>query len=251
MPFSSFPSRGPLLQESTPDMALECLKRLPIFRTHPREALLRWWPFFYESLFTQESVLFYEGDLPDPQKSKLYFILEGAGTLLKHSTEGEGVVFRLLSEGDFFGLTNALTHAPYPFTARVQAHTRVLSLYEEDLRQMVNEAPSLGLDFSLQLGQLLWLRYETHNQVLKKTEARLAKLLLYHFHKTGVHQTDQGWMLNTLLPHHYLASMLGISYEESVRTLSRLRRQFKCIHYKRGGHMLISDLEELKRLSYH
>jgi hypothetical protein len=67
--------------------------------------------------------------------------------------------------------------------------------------------------------------------------------------RDGHEETPAGQQLKILLPHNYIASMTGIAYEESVRIVSRLRKQYNCIQYLRGGKIIITNLKQLKELA--
>ena len=99
------------------------------------------------------------------------------------------------------------------------------------------------------LGEVLWFNYETHNQVVKKTDARVSKIIMYHFRRDGATDTPDGKLLNINLPHDYIASMTGIAYEESVRIISRLKKNYGCINYLRGGKIVVTDLDKLTELA--
>jgi hypothetical protein len=61
--------------------------------------------------------------------------------------------------------------------------------------------------------------------------------------------TPEGKLLNIQLPHDYIASMTGIAYEESVRIISRLKKNYGCINYLRGGKIVITNLDKLSELA--
>ncbi|MCA9798008.1 MAG: Crp/Fnr family transcriptional regulator [Cyanobacteria bacterium HKST-UBA06] len=203
-------------------------------------------PFFYESKYDKETVIFYEQDLPQDNGYRIYFVAEGCVKLVKYSSEGESTIVRLASIGEFFGVTSALSDSPHPFSAEALTNASVLSIHVDDFRRITQQYPAIALDMISAMGKVLWFNYATHNQVVKKSEARVAKIILYHLKRDGAADMEDGLQLKIHLPHDYIASMTGIAYEESVRIISRLKKQHECIQYMRGGRIIITNLSELR-----
>jgi CRP/FNR family transcriptional regulator len=206
-------------------------------------------PCFHETSFDKETVIFYERDLASETGSKIYFVLKGCVKLVKYSSDGESTIVRLASVGEFFGATGALTNNPLPFSAEALTNTHVVYIDRDTFVALVEKFPRIALNMVVALGQVLWFNYETHNQVVKKTDARVSKILLYHLKRDGYEETPDGRLLKIQLPHDYIASMTGIAYEESVRIISRLKKNFGCINYLRGGKIVITDVSKLKELA--
>lgn len=223
--------------------------RIPLFKDLSPVALQTIAPLFYETTYGKETVIFYEQDLPSKTGSRIYFVVEGCVKLVKYSSDGESTIVRLASVGEFFGVTGALTNQAYPFSAEALTDTTVLYLNQENFKQLVSQFPDVALNMICAMGQVLWFNYATHNQVVKKSEARVAKIIMYYLKRDGGEQTPEGLQLKIQLPHDYIASMTGIAYEESVRIISRLKKQYTCIQYLRGGKILVTDLETLKKVA--
>lgn len=204
---------------------------------------------FYEASFDKETVIFYERDLPGDTGSKIYFVLKGCVKLVKYSSDGESTIVRLCSVGEFFGVTGTLTDKPMPYSAEALTDTTVLYIEKSNFLKIVERFPQISLGMLVALGEVLWFNYETHNQVVKKTDARVSKILLYHFKRDGFMDTPEGKLLNIHLPHDYIASMTGIAYEESVRIISRLKKTHGCINYLRGGKIVITNLDKVTELA--
>lgn len=225
------------------------LSKISAFESLTDEQLQIIAPFFYESRYDKETVIFYEQDLPQDNGYRLYFVIEGCVKLVKYSSEGESTIVRLASVGEFFGATSALSDLPHPFSAEALTNSTILSIHKDDFRRVVQQFPFIALDMLCAMGKVLWFNYATHNQVVKKSEARVAKIILYHLKRDGYSDTDEGMQLKIQLPHDYIASMTGIAYEESVRIISRLKKQHACIQYMRGGRIIITNLDELKTVA--
>jgi CRP-like cAMP-binding protein len=231
------------------DQVLETLRKINLFKSLSESDLEDIAPHFFECHFDKETTIFHEMDLPSESGRRVYFILEGCVKLVKYSTDGESTIVRLAAGGEFFGVTGALTNKPLPFSAVAFTDTNMITISEQHFREVFAKHPELGMEMIVALGEVLWFNYETHNQVVKKTDARVAKILLYHLNRDGSNPVPEGDQLKLNLPHSYIASMTGIAYEESVRIISRLRKQHRCIIYLRGGKIIITNLDRLKELA--
>ena len=238
----------PVSLENKSDLIAK-FRKSPLFESLSDRDLENVAPWFYEASYDKETVVFYERDLPGDTGSKIYFVLNGCVKLVKYSTDGESTIVRLVSVGEFFGVTGALTDKPMPYSAEALMDTTVMYIEKSHFIRLVEQFPQVALGMVTALGQVLWFNYETHNQVVKKTDARVSKILLYHYKRDGATDTPDGKLLNIQLPHDYIASMTGIAYEESVRIISRLKKNYGCINYLRGGKIVITDLEKLSELA--
>ncbi len=235
---------------------LSKLHRIPLFKDLDGAGLLEFQTAFTQSAYPKETIIFYEQDLPERTGSRVYFVLEGCVKLVKYSSDGESTIVRLACAGEFFGVTGALTNQSYPFSAETLTDTTVISINHDNFKKLITRFPSVALNMMCAMGEVLWFNYATHNQVVKKSEARVAKIILHYLKRDGFEQTPEGLQLKIYLPHDYIASMTGIAYEESVRIISRLKKQYQCIRYLRGGKILITNLEMLREVaqdndSYH
>lgn len=235
--------------EANPEATLDKMKHIRLFKSLPDADLLSIATHIQECHFDKETVVFYESDLPHETGRRVYFVLDGCIKLVKYSSDGEDTIVRLASEGEFFGVTGALTDRPLPYSAIAYTDTNVLTITQERFEGILQEYPRLAIDMLVSLGELLWFHYETHNQVVKRSDARVSKIILYHLKRDGYTQSAEGQLLNLLLPHHYIASMTGIAYEESVRIISRLKKEYNCIKYQRGGKIIVTDVLKLKQVA--
>jgi CRP-like cAMP-binding protein len=227
----------------------EKIRKISIFNGLSESHLQNIEDLFYQTTYSKETVIFYEQDIPSKTGARIYFVMDGCVKLVKYSSDGESTIVRLAAAGEFFGVTGALTNQAYPFSAEALMDTSVLYISNENFRKLVIQFPEVALNMMCAMGEVLWFNYATHNQVVKKSEARVAKIILYHLKRDGSENTAEGRQLKIQLPHDYIASMTGIAYEESVRIISRLKKQHQCIKYLRGGKILITDLEALRSVA--
>jgi CRP-like cAMP-binding protein len=241
-------SRHITLQDGA-EVILKKFRTIPLFKSLSDAVLLTEVEKFYFSHFDKETTIFHESDLPSETGNRIYFVVEGCVKLVKYSSDGESTIVRLASKGEFFGVTGALTNKPLPFSAVAFIDTNVLTIAKEPFAELIQHHPGLSLDMMVALGEMLWFNYETHNQVVKRTDARVSKIILYHLNRDGYEETPEGKQLKILLPHDYIASMTGIAYEESVRIVSRLKKQHECLNYLRGGKIVLTNVAKLKELA--
>lgn len=225
------------------------IRSLTLFETLDDDAIRQLLPHFHEAHFDKQTVIFHEADLPSESGSRIYFVMQGCVKLVKYSTDGESTIVRMVTQGEFMGITGALTNFPLPFSAEALTDTTLLYLDKEHFIQLIMDYPKVALNIMIAMGEMLWFIYETHNQVVKKTESRVSKILMYHFLRDGYEETSEGKVLQINLPHDYIASMTGIAYEESVRIISRLKKEHRCINYLRGGKIIVLNEEKLRELA--
>src|SRR5690606_19178786 len=104
------------------------LARIPLLKDLSYEKLEEIQGWFYETIYSKETVIFYEQDLPSKTGSRIYFVVDGCVKLVKYSSDGESTIVRLASCGEFFGVTGALTNQANPFSAEALTDTTVLYL---------------------------------------------------------------------------------------------------------------------------
>lgn len=227
-------------------ITLSHLRRISLLKELDEAQLQSIRNYFVKTVYDKETVIFHEQDVPSQSGSRIYFVLDGYVKLVKYSSDGETTIVRLASAGEFFGVTGALTHQPYPFSAEAIKDTVILYLSDENFKRLVTQFPQIALNMICAMGEVLWFNYATHNHVIKKSEARVATIILYHLKRDGFEETAEGQRLRIRLPHEYISSMTGIAYEESVRIISRLKKQYQCIQYLRGGTILVTNLNALR-----
>jgi CRP-like cAMP-binding protein len=229
---------------------LDKVQSIHLFSDLTDNQLLAFAQHTYETHVNKDAVVFYERDLPADFGNRVYFVLSGSIKLVKYSADGESTIVRMVSKGEFFGVTGVITGQPMPFSAEAQVNSTLLYIERSHFEHLIEQYPKVALKMVADLGRVLWFNYETHNQVVKKTDARVAKIILHHYRTDGADTAADGTLhIRVLLPHEYIASMTGIAYEESVRIISRLKKSLGCINYLRGGKIQITDLHVLKQIA--
>jgi CRP/FNR family transcriptional regulator, cyclic AMP receptor protein len=178
--------------DMSPAAILTKFKTIGLFADLADNQLLAIAPNFYETTVEKDTVVFYERDLPQDFGNRIYFVLSGAVKLVKYSADGESTIVRMVSVGEFFGVTGVMTGQPMPFSAETQTNTTLLYIERQQFEKLIEQHPRIALKMVADLGKVLWFSYETHNQVVKKTDTRVAKIILHHMRRDGVTPTAEG-----------------------------------------------------------
>ena len=113
---------------------LELLERVPLFAEVPREVLAKIAEIAEESDVRAESVLTHEG------RHEGYFFIVMSGSV---RIERGGRVVNTLGPGDFFGSIALVDAGPRTATATTETESRLLSITNEQFRELVDESPAL------------------------------------------------------------------------------------------------------------
>lgn len=113
---------------------LELLERVSLFADVPREVLAKLATIAEEAEVPAGSVLTHEG------RYEGYFFVVESGTV---RVERGGRTVNTLGPGDFFGSTALVDAGPRTATATAETVSRVLSLTNEQFRELLDESPEL------------------------------------------------------------------------------------------------------------
>jgi CRP-like cAMP-binding protein len=113
---------------------LELLERVPLFSEVPRDALTRLAEIAEESEVPAERTLTHEG------RHEGYFFVVVEGSV---RVERGGRVVNTLGPGDFFGSIALVDAGPRTAAAITETPTRVLSITNEQFRELMDESPAL------------------------------------------------------------------------------------------------------------
>jgi CRP-like cAMP-binding protein len=113
---------------------LELLERVGLFATVPREILEKLAQIAVEAEVPAGSVLTHEG------RHEGYFFVVASGSV---RIERGGRALTTLGPGDFFGSIALVDAGPRTATATAETPTRVLTITEEQFRELLDESPAL------------------------------------------------------------------------------------------------------------
>jgi CRP-like cAMP-binding protein len=195
---------------------------------------------FASNRFQQGETIFLQGDTGQV----LYLIRSGRVRIFVIGDEGQETSVILYGPGDVFGELAVIDERPRSASAVAMENTLVLTLGRDRLREHMQRAPQLALNFMKALS--VRLRYSTQ-QVETLTfldvPGRLARRLLQLAQDYGVAETD-GVRINTTLTQSDLASLTGATRESINKAIGAFKR--RGLVTTRQGYMVILDPDALR-----
>ena len=200
------------------DLAVESLKRCPLFAHVETPALREVARGLRRRRFRRNEVIFHQGDPGD----SLHIVASGAVKIVLPSTEGEEAIIATLRPGDFFGELALLDGAPHSATATALEITETLVLPRAAFRELLDR--DAGLRDALFAGLTTELRRLTgHVEELHfldlagRLAMRLTRLA------QGVHPDARGEIhLDWPYTQSDLAAMIGGTRQSVNKLLSGL-----------------------------
>lgn len=224
------------------------LRKLTLFASVPDSELEVLAPEVRVRRFEEGAEIFHEGDRPSDWTRRFYFVIDGSVRLIKHGIGGKDTVVRIVPAGEVFGLSPVFADQPFPVSARAVGPTRVGVIRPERFMELVKRHPDIIIRLALSLFELLHLTQEMlHSVAAQPAIQRIARVILHFAEKAGTDETPDGSELRVRLPHETLSSMVGITYEESVRAVASMKGV--CLTYRRGGRIVITDWRALETLA--
>ncbi|MFZ5942714.1 MAG: Crp/Fnr family transcriptional regulator [Bacillota bacterium] len=194
-------------------------------------------------VFPKEHTIFSPGDLPN----YIYFIEAGKIRIYRITMDGEYITISIRHSGEICGLAEALCDMPRQCFATTLEITRLLAIKKEDFSKIILKEPQLGLKVTQVLSRRL-RHAETiiHDLVHYNVEARLARLLLSMAKQCGRNH-GEATMLDIVLTHKDIASMIGTSRQTVTSTLQQLKDRGIIDYHKR--EIIIMDFLKLRSLT--
>ncbi len=159
------------------------------------------------------NILFRQGERP----TRVYLLLDGAGTLVRTAPKGHRVVLAFLRPGDVFGLIDLYGRGDQTYTAQMAQDSQVLSWSRESMQRIVDQHPVVvanALRWMARRVQSYWMRVE--DLATEPVEQRVARTLL---------RLTRGTSRPLLLLHRDLAEFVGTTPPTLSRVLRGWRRQ--------------------------
>ena len=223
-----------------PPPTLELLHRLPLFAGVPDAELA---PFASQTRvdhFERESVVFYQGDPTD----RVWIVRTGRVKIVYHETDGREVILEMIGPGEVFG--GAVLFMPqHPATSKAMEDSEIVSFSSEIYAQFLATHPQVTLKLIRMLGGRLHSMMGLQILAGERVERRMAHILLKLADRVG-RPEPEGILITISLSRQDLADMAGTTLETAIRTMSRFRSQ-GIIETRRGGYLLITDIEKLKQ----
>jgi CRP/FNR family transcriptional regulator len=224
------------------DTALSLLRQLPILADVPEpdlEVLARQVVF---RSYVREEEIFYQGDPAD----RVWWVHTGRVKIIYHDQAGREVILEIISPGEAFG--GAVLFFPnQPATAKAMEDASIASFSSETYARFLLDHPPVTLKLIRMLGARHLSMINMQILAGERVERRMAHILSKLATRVG--RSDPGGTLITIpLSRQDLADMSCTTLETAIRTVSRFQKE-GLIMTRRGGYILVTDLERLKELT--
>ncbi len=221
---------------------IRLLANLPLFADVPEQELLELAQQCRQENYEREAVIFYQGDACE----RIYIVLKGRVKIVYHDEAGREVILELISPGEAFG--GAVLFFPtHPATAKAMEEASIVSFSSQVYTNFLLKHPQV----SLKLLRMLGARHLSmiNMQILagERVERRMAHIL----HKLALRlgrPDPEGVLIAIPLSRQDLADMACTTLETAIRTISRFRKD-GLLFSRRGGYLVIKDMEELEKLT--
>lgn len=217
----------------------ELLQRLPLLAEVSETDLAHLAEQAHADHFEREAAIFYQGDVCD----RVWLLRQGRVKIVHQEEDGREVILEMVSPGELFG--GAVIFLPHhPATAKAIEAVETISFSSQVFTRFLTNHPAVTLKLIRMLGQRLRSVMDLHILAGERVERRMAHILLKLADRVGRAEAD-GILLTIPLSRQDLADMAGTTLETAIRTMSRFRAH-GLIETKRGGYLIITDLDQLK-----
>lgn len=191
-----------------------------------------------EKSFGEGQVVFSEGD----QAEFLPIVEKGKIKLVRYPDDGKELIIGIFSSGEVFAIPPAFDGKRYPATAVAMEPTRLLLLYREDFRRLLDESE----EFNSTIMRLMCglLRDRTDSVKIHSTasaETRVAEVL----YKLAA-ESRQSMPVKIALRRQDIAEIAGLTTETTIRMIRKLADK-GALRIERGK-ILIDSLQSLTDL---
>lgn len=224
------------------DTNVDLLARLPLFADVPEPDLLELSRHCRQDVYEREAVIFYQGDACD----RIYLVRKGRVKIVYHDEAGREVILELISPGEAFG--GAVLFFPtHPATAKALEDAMIVSFPSQIYADFLLEHPYVSLRLLRMLGARHLSMINMQILVGERVERRMAHIL--HKLATRLGRPDpDGVLISIPFSRQDLADMACTTLETAIRTISRFNKE-GLVSTRRGGYLLIKDLEGLEKLT--
>ncbi|MEL7077175.1 MAG: Crp/Fnr family transcriptional regulator [Cyanobacteria bacterium J06648_1] len=197
-------------------------------------------PHSYIREYQADEIVMQEGDrLPQ----QLHALVAGKLEIIKTTENGKETIVRLIPPGELFAAPAMFGNGIAPATVLCQLPSHVLTIERDALLQAIAAAPEISLKIIEAFNQRLQQLHNTvHGLISERAIVRLVRLIQYYGDRDGTHPVAEGDCLNTKLPYYQIARSIGITYEECLRLVKKLKG---ILIYQRGGTIIIVERSRL------
>lgn len=224
------------------DTALTLLRQLPILADLSEPDLISLAQQVMFRNYARDEEIFYQGDPAD----RIWWVHTGRVKIIYHDQDGREVILEIISPGEAFG--GAVLFFPnQPATAKALEEASIASFPSDIYARFLLDHPPVTLKLIRMLGARHLSMINMQILAGERVERRMAHILSKLATRVG--RADPGGTLITIpLSRQDLADMSCTTLETAIRTVSRFQKE-GLITTRRGGYILVTDLEKLKELT--
>ena len=184
--------------------------------------------------------------LPGDPGEHVFFIQGGRVKCSKVSRDGKELTLDYHGPGDFFGELCVFEGAPREEMAEAMKNAIIVVLPRENLKELLERDPALGLRFARVLGQRRrHIETKLEHFVFRDVHAKLASLLLELGREYGL-ETEDGVKIDLKITHQEMANLIGSTRETISLALAVFKK--KNLVQLLGRTVVLVDQEGLKGL---
>jgi CRP/FNR family transcriptional regulator len=224
------------------ETALTLLRQLPILADIPEPDLIDLARQVSFRNYVRDEEIFYQGDPAD----RVWWVYTGRVKIIYHDQAGREVILEIISPGEAFG--GAVLFFPnQPATAKALEDASIASFSSELYAKFLLDHPPVTLKLIRMLGARHLSMINMQILAGERVERRMAHILYKLAARVG-RADPVGTLITIPLSRQDLADMSCTTLETAIRTVSRFQKE-GLITTRRGGYILVTDMERLKDLT--
>lgn len=242
----SIPERGSLVYQHLDinlNITLTDLKKIRIFEDCGKEVLQPLLDISIQRRLEKDEFFFHKDD---PAKYA-YALINGRIKISQVSQDGQNIIIRLVTPGEFFGLVAIMPEKKYPISAQAAEDSFVLAWPGNELNKIFETQPSmLTQAMNIMSENFQELQNKYRHLATERVECRLARSLIGLARQIG-RKTGEGVLIDLLISQKDLAQMSGTTIY-SVNRILKAWEEGNLIEIKRE-HIIIRKLHGLVKIS--
>lgn len=235
-------AKEPVQQPKDERRAAWYLRKVPLFEGVGAESIRSLAAVVEIREYRRRQIVYLPGDPGD----QVFFIQGGRVKCSKVSRDGKELTLDYHGPGDFFGELCVFEGAPREEMAEAMKNAIIAVLPRENLKELLERDPALGLRFARVLGQRRrHIETKLEHFVFRDVHAKLASLLLELGREYGL-ETEDGVKIDLKITHQEMANLIGSTRETISLALAVFKK--KNLVQLLGRTVVLVDQEGLKGL---
>ena len=219
------------------------LKQINLFKWMSKEDMEQMAKMVVEKSFRKKERIY----LPGEPGQNIYLLKKGVVKISKITPDGRELTLAFLKPGEIFGELEAVGETTRDTQAEAHSDLLICILRRENLMQMMEMKPRLGIQLSKLIGfRRKVIENRLENLIFRTIPQRLASLLLELAHEFG-ETNEQAVTINLPLTHQDLANLIGAARPTVTDTFNDFKA--KGLVEATGKTITVKNLDALKPLS--